>query len=63
MRHPGQVVSAADLLRQVWDEHADRLTETVRVTVGTLRRKLNGNGEPSVIETVPGKGYRLGVTA
>jgi DNA-binding response OmpR family regulator len=63
MRHPGQVVSAAELLRQVWDEHADRLTETVRVTVGTLRRKLNGDGEPSVIETVPGKGYRLGVAA
>lgn len=59
MRRPGQVVPAAELLRQVWDEHADPLTETVRVTVGTLRRKLNGEGGPSPIETVPGKGYRL----
>ncbi len=61
MRRPDEVVPAAELLRQVWDEHADRLTETVRVTVGTLRRKLNGDGQPSVIETVPGKGYRLRV--
>ena len=60
MRRPGQVVPATELLREVWDEHADPLTETVRVTVGTLRRKLNGGDEPSAIETVPGKGYRLG---
>jgi DNA-binding response OmpR family regulator len=56
------VVPAGELLRQVWDEHADPYTETVRVTVGTLRRKLNGNGGPSAIETVPGRGYRLKVT-
>jgi DNA-binding response OmpR family regulator len=62
MRRPGQVVPAGELLRQVWDEHADPYTETVRVTVGTLRRKLNGNGGPSAIETVPGRGYRLKVT-
>jgi DNA-binding response OmpR family regulator len=62
MRRPGEVVPAGELLRQVWDEHADRYTETVRVTVGTLRRKLNGNRGPSVIETVPGRGYRLKVT-
>ncbi len=63
MRRPDQVVPAGELLRQVWDERADRFTETVRVTVGTLRRKLNGDGGPSLIETVPGKGYRLKVPA
>jgi DNA-binding response OmpR family regulator len=59
MAHPGLVVHARELQREVWDEHADPLTETVRVTVGNLRRKLNGGGEPPLVETVPGKGYRL----
>ena len=50
------VVSAETLLAQVWDEHADPFTNTVRMTVMTLRRKL---GEPSVLETVMGAGYRV----
>jgi two-component system, OmpR family, response regulator VanR len=53
----GGVVSAEDLLEQVWDEHADPFTNTVRVTVSTLRRRL---GEPQLIQTVPGVGYRFG---
>jgi DNA-binding response OmpR family regulator len=61
MERPGLVVNARELQREVWDEHADPFTETVRVTVGNLRRKLNGRGEPSLVETVPGKGYRLRV--
>lgn len=52
----GAVVSAEDLLERVWDEHADPFTNTVRVTVANLRRKL---GEPPVIETVVGAGYRI----
>jgi DNA-binding response OmpR family regulator len=59
MARPGLVVHARELQREVWDEHADPFTETVRVTVGNLRRKLNGNGEPPLVETIPGKGYRL----
>jgi DNA-binding response OmpR family regulator len=47
---------AEDLLEQVWDEHADPFTNTVTVTIGRLRRKL---GEPSVIATTPGVGYRV----
>ncbi|MCU1351259.1 MAG: hypothetical protein JWM05_468 [Acidimicrobiales bacterium] len=59
MSHPGQVLSQEHLLEHVWDEHADPFTNTVRVTVGTLRRKLStGPGDP-VIETVVGVGYRL----
>jgi DNA-binding response OmpR family regulator len=61
MTRPGHVVSAEELLEHVWDEHADPFTETVRVTVGTLRRKLSSNGEPPLIETVIGRGYRLKV--
>jgi DNA-binding response OmpR family regulator len=56
MGRPGEVLSQEHLLEHVWDEFADPFTNTVRVTVGTLRRKL---GEPPVIETVVGSGYRL----
>jgi len=59
MKRPGHVVSAEELLDHVWDENADPFTQTVRVTVGTLRRKLSQDGEPPVIETVIGRGYRL----
>jgi DNA-binding response OmpR family regulator len=59
MRRPGHVVSAEELLEHVWDEHADPFTNTVRVTVGTLRRKLSADGEEPSIETVIGRGYRL----
>jgi DNA-binding response OmpR family regulator len=55
MTRPGRVVSSEELLEHVWDENADPFTQTVRVTVGTLRRKL-GDGW---IETVVGRGYRL----
>ena len=47
------------LLDHVWDEHADPFTNTVRVTVGTLRRKLSMDGEEALLETVVGSGYRL----
>jgi DNA-binding response OmpR family regulator len=52
----GAVVSAEDLLERAWDEHADPFTATVRVTVARLRRKL---GDPPLIETLVGAGYRL----
>jgi DNA-binding response OmpR family regulator len=59
MHRPGHVVSAEELLEHVWDENTDPFTQTVRVTVGTLRRKLTGEGEQPPIETVIGRGYRL----
>jgi DNA-binding response OmpR family regulator len=52
----GAAVTAEQLLEQVWDEHADQFTNAVAVTVLRLRRKL---GEPPVIETVIGGGYRI----
>ena len=52
----GAVVSAEELLERVWDENIDPFTNIVRMTVMKLRRKL---GDPSVIETVPGAGYRV----
>jgi DNA-binding response OmpR family regulator len=59
MSKPGHLVSAEELLEHVWDENADPFTQTVRVTVGTLRRKLSVDGEPQLLETVVGRGYRL----
>jgi DNA-binding response OmpR family regulator len=59
MTHPGEVLSQERLLEHVWDENADPFTNTVRVTVGTLRRKLTIDGEEPVLETVVGSGYRL----
>ena len=52
----GAVVSAEDMLARAWDEAADPFSGVVKVTVSRLRRKL---GEPPLIETVPGAGYRL----
>ena len=56
MAADGAVISAEQLLEQVWDEFADPFTNAVPVTVMRLRRKL---GEPPLIETVIGGGYRL----
>jgi DNA-binding response OmpR family regulator len=52
----GAVVSAEDLLDHVWDAHADPFSNIVSVTMARLRRKL---GDPPLIETVVGKGYRM----
>ena len=52
----GRVVSAEELLERAWDEFTDPFTNTVRVTVMKLRRKL---GDPPVIDTLPTAGYRI----
>ena len=52
----GRVVSAEELLENVWDANLDPFSNIVSVTVARLRRKL---GEPPLIDTVVGKGYRL----
>ncbi|PRX06162.1 UNVERIFIED_ORG: DNA-binding response OmpR family regulator [Actinomadura viridilutea] len=56
LRAEGGVVSAERLLERAWDENIDPFSNVVRVTMATLRRKL---GDPPVIETVTGSGYRL----
>src|SRR3954471_13791856 len=52
----GGVVSAEDLLERAWDQNADPFTNAVRITVSALRKRL---GEPWLIATVPGAGYRI----
>ena len=56
MAADGATVSAEELLERVWDEHTDPFTNVVRMTIMTLRRKL---GDPPVVETVIGVGYRM----
>jgi two-component system, OmpR family, response regulator VanR len=52
----GGVVSAEELLERAWDENADPFTNAVRITVSALRKRL---GEPWIIATVAGAGYRI----
>jgi two-component system, OmpR family, response regulator VanR len=52
----GGVVSAEELLARAWDENADPFTNAVRITVSALRKRL---GEPWIIATVAGVGYRI----
>jgi DNA-binding response OmpR family regulator len=56
LKAQGGVVSSEELLERVWDANADPFTTTVRVTMMTLRKKL---GDPPLIETVVGSGYRM----
>ena len=56
----GGVVSAEELLRRGWDDNADPFTNAVRITVSALRKRL---GEPAIIATVPGVGYRIDADA
>jgi DNA-binding response OmpR family regulator len=56
LRADGGVVSSEQLLEKAWDEHIDPFTGVVRFVIMTLRRKL---GDPPLIETVPGTGYRI----
>ena len=52
----GDVLSAETLMDRVWDDRVDPFSNIVRVTILTLRRKL---GDPPIIETVVGAGYRM----
>ncbi|MEU5993236.1 response regulator transcription factor [Spirillospora sp. NPDC047418] len=56
MQARGTLVSTEALLERAWDENTDPFTTVVKVTMSKLRAKL---GEPAVIVTVPGSGYRL----
>jgi len=58
-RRSPAVVSAEELLEHVWDERTDPFTNTVRVHVANLRRKLRETTGENLIETVIGRGYRL----
>ena len=54
--HRGEIVSTEDLLEHCWDANADAFTQSARVILSRLRRKL---GDPPLIQTIKGVGYRL----
>jgi two-component system, OmpR family, response regulator len=60
MRHKEQVVTRTMLLEGVWDYHFDPGTNVIDVHVSRLRKKIDGTGEPPLIHTIRGAGYRLG---
>ena len=59
MRHPGQVLSRAKLLEDVWDSKYDARSNVVDVQIGNLRRKLDPTGERQYIMSVRAIGFRL----
>ena len=61
LRHPDQVVTRTMLLEGVWDYHFDPGTNVIDVHISRLRRKLEEGGEPPLLHTVRGAGYRLGL--
>jgi two-component system, OmpR family, response regulator len=59
MRSPGRVLTRSQLGQHVWNLHFDPATNMVDVAIGRLRRKIEFNNEPALIETVRGSGYRF----
>jgi two-component system OmpR family response regulator len=63
MRRQGRVVTRTMLLEGVWDYRFDPRTNVIDVHISRLRRKIDADGEPALIHTVRGSGYKLAATA
>ncbi|MCX5998510.1 MAG: response regulator transcription factor [Chloroflexi bacterium] len=59
MQNAGRIVSQEELLEHVWDQQADLFTQTVKVHIMNIRRKLAAAGAGDLIQTVKGRGYML----
>jgi two-component system, OmpR family, copper resistance phosphate regulon response regulator CusR len=60
VRHRGQVVDRAAITAHVWDENHDPFTNVLEVLVRRLRRKIDDDYDPKLIQTLRGAGYRFG---
>jgi two-component system copper resistance phosphate regulon response regulator CusR len=60
MRNAGRVLSRAQISEHAWDENYDPASNVIDVYVARLRRKIDQDGEPPLLHTVRGAGYRLG---
>lgn len=60
MRHPGQVLTREHLSAHAWDDNYDPASNVIDVYIARLRRKIDADGEPPLLETIRGAGYRLG---
>jgi DNA-binding response OmpR family regulator len=63
MRHPGAVLSREHISEHAWDQNYDPLSNVIDVYIGRLRKKIDGPGEPPMLETIRGAGYRLAAGA
>ena len=63
LRHPGQVITRAMLLRDVWQYHFSLETNVVDVHIGNLRKKIDARGAPSLIVNIRGAGFMLSADA
>lgn len=63
MRHPGRVFGADALLERVWPVNSEASPEAVRTCVKTLRKKIDTDGQTSIIKTVHGVGYKLEISS
>ncbi len=59
MRNQGDVMSRGMLNEHVWDNEADPFSKTIESHILSLRRKINFNGKKKLIETLPGRGYKI----
>jgi DNA-binding response OmpR family regulator len=59
MQHAGQVVTRTMLFEAVWNYRFDERTNVIEVHIGRLRKKIDADGEPPMIQTVRGAGYVL----
>jgi DNA-binding response OmpR family regulator len=57
-RHPGKVITRAELLEEVWNRDSDPFSNTVEAHIRNLRKKLES--DKRLIHTVPGRGYKIG---
>jgi DNA-binding response OmpR family regulator len=60
VRRAGEVVDRAAITAHVWDENHDPFTNVLEVLVRRLRRKIDDDFEPKLIQTLRGAGYRFG---
>ena len=60
MRGAGQVVTRQQISEHAWDDSFDPFSNVIDVYVGRLRRKIDAAGEPALLATVRGAGWRLG---
>lgn len=60
MEHPGHTLSRAQIGERVWGLDFGPSSNSLEVYIGYLRRKLEAGGEPRLVHTVRGLGYRLG---
>lgn len=59
LRHKGQAFTPEDLLNQVWNSESDSTSSAVRKTIARLRKKIDKDGEESIIKSVRGLGYSI----